>query len=211
MIPARLGSQRLHQKNLLTIDNKSIVKICAEKCVSSLAFEQVYINSESDKILNESPHGCLKYKRKNILANNRTTSEDFVKDFLTNIECDYLFQIHSIAPLLKIEEIINFVDSFIDSQKQVGLCYEKIILETTNHLNEPINFSFQEKQNSQDLPILKKINWCMTGWKTEGLLNEECLSFGSDRYFHEVTKLSGFVIKTMEDYFICKKLLEKKC
>jgi CMP-N-acetylneuraminic acid synthetase len=209
VIPARLGSQRLKKKNLLTINNKSLVNLCAEKCISSGRFDEVYINSESDEILDEAPYGCLKYKRRKDLANGVATSEDFIRDFLQNIECDYLFQIHTIAPLLTKEQIGDFVDHFIDSEKQVGFSCEKIILESLLG-NRPINFSFEKKENSQDLKNIHIINWAMTAWKNDvSLLEEECLSFGTTRYFYEIPRTSSIVIKTKQDYVICKKIMEK--
>ena len=211
VIPARLGSQRLKQKNLLMINNKSLVKLCAEKCLSSGRFDEVYINSESNLILNEAPAGCLKYKRNPDFANSIATSEDFIRDFVQNIECDYLFQIHTIAPLITISQVGDFVDGFIKSQKQVGLSCEKIVLESLID-GDPINFSFNNKQNSQDLKNLHVINWAMTAWKNDAsLLDQVCLSFGSNRYFHEISRITGLVIKTNEDYLVCKKLLEKQC
>lgn len=208
MIPARLGSQRLKKKNLLTINNKSIVKLCAEKCVNSGVFDEIYINSESDLILDEAPFGCIKYKRRSHLSDNISTSEDFIKDFCLNIKADYLFQIHSIAPLITIEQISSFVEFFVQSGRQVGFTYEKIILESL--LEEyPINFSFEQKNNSQDLKDIHVINWAITGWNlTSNIMKEKCISFGSTRYFFELPRINSTVIKTEEDYNLCKKILE---
>ena len=141
-------------------------------------------------------------------ANSIATSEDFIRDFMQNIECDYLFQIHTIAPLVTTDQISDFVDGFVESQKQVGLSYEKIILESLID-EQPINFDFQKKENSQDLKNVHVINWAMTAWKVDNeLIKEDCISYGSNRYYHEIPKIAGLVIKTHEDYIICKKLLE---
>lgn len=209
MVPARLGSNRLKKKNLLKIKDKSLVSLCLDKCLKSKCFSEVVLNTESEEIARQAPSGVRVYFRDEKHANDKATSEDFIRDFLSNNKCDYLFQIHTIAPLLSERDIEDFVYKFIESEKQVGLCYEKIILETTDEAENPINFSFKNKQNSQELKSLKKINWCMTGWRVEDILKEECLSFGTERYFHEVPKLTGFVIKTMQDYAICKKIMEK--
>lgn len=210
MIPARLGSNRLKKKNLLKIKDKSLVKMCIEKCIEANCFTNVVLNSESEEILSEANGICETFLRDKDKADSVATSEDFIRDFIKKYECDYLFQIHTIAPMLVSQDITHFVKSFIESGNQVGLCYEEIILETLDHKNNPINFSFNKKQNSQDLKSLKKINWSMTAWKTEEILQEKCLSFGTNRYLHRVPKLSGFVIKTMEDYLICKKIMENK-
>lgn len=211
MIPARLGSNRLKKKNLLEINGDTLVSICINKCKESSCFSDIYLNTEAEEIAAEGLGKCKVFIRDSFIANDSSTSEDFVRDFLSKVDCDYMFQIHTIAPLLRSEDIRKFVQDFIESGKQVGLCYERTILETVDSNNDPINFSYEKKQNSQDLEQLKTINWCMTAWKVDGILEEKCLSFGQSRYFHEVPKLSGFVIKTMEDYIICKKIMEKKC
>lgn len=211
MIPARLGSNRLKKKNLLKINGKTLVSTCIDKCSEASCFSEIYLNTESEEIISEGLGKCEIYKREESIADDSATSEDFVRDFLSKIDCDYLFQIHTIAPLLRVEDIRKFVQDFVESGMQVGLCYERMILETVDSKNQPLNFTFDQKQNSQDLEQLKLINWSMTAWKVDGILNEKCLSFGQSRYFHEVPKLSGFVIKTMEDYLICKKIMEKQC
>lgn len=208
MIPARLGSQRLKQKNLLKINNMSIVQLCAKKCIDSSVFDEVYINSESDIILQEAPPSCYKYKRNEKFANNQATSEDFVRDFISNVQSDYLFQIHSIAPLITVEQISSFVEAFVNSNKQVGLTYEKIILESLVE-EKPVNFTFKKKSNSQDLKDIHVINWAMTGWNLKSdVMKESCISFGSDRFFFELPRFNGSVIKTEQDYNFCKKILE---
>lgn len=211
MVPARLGSQRLSQKNLLEINGKTIVGMSAEKCVLSGLFEEVYLNSESDLILSKAPNGCKKYKRQQFLADNNATSDDFIRDFLRNISCDYLIQVHSIAPLVTVDQISSFVSGFVNSGKQVGLTCEKLVLETVGSLGDPVNFTFKEKTNSQDLEHLRMINWCITGWRVDDqLLKEKCLSFGSSRFYYELPRTSSIVIKNREDYELCKKILEKQ-
>ena len=102
----------------------------------------------------------------------------------------------------------DFVTNFVSSKKQVGLCYDEIILETMSDDNIPINFSYDKKQNSQDLKPLRRINWCMTGWKREGILDEKCVSFGKDRFFYKTPSFNSKMVKTFEDYLFCKTALE---
>jgi len=209
MIPARLGSNRLKKKNLLEINDKNLVEICIDKCIRSNMFDEIYLNSESEEILKFAKNKCKTYKRNEMLASSKVSGEEFLIDFLKNVECDYLFQIHTIAPLIKQEQVQNFVQDFISSKKQVGLCYDEVILETTDSSNIPINFSYDRKQNSQSLTPLKRINWAMTAWRTSDVLTEKCVSFGKDRFFYKIPSLNSKVIKTSEDYLFCKFVIEQ--
>jgi hypothetical protein len=170
----------------------------------------VYLNSESDLILAEAPDGCLQYLRSPELADSNSTSDDFVRSFLKDVDCDYLFQIHSIAPMITISNIKGFVKSFISSGADVGLCYEKVVLESMTDF-VPINFNFNKKQNSQDLVNTQVINWSMTAWKvSDELFSSPSISYGNTRHFYEIDKICGIVIKEKKDYDLCKVILENK-
>ena len=174
-------------------------------------FDEIYLNSESEEILKLSKNKCKAYKRNEFLASSKVSGEEFLIDFIKNIECDYLFQIHTIAPLITHTQVADFVTNFVSSKRQVGLCYDEIILETMSDDNIPINFSYDKKQNSQDLKPLRRINWCMTAWKREGILDEKCVSFGKDRFFYKTPSFNSKMVKTFEDYLFCKTALEGGC
>jgi CMP-N-acetylneuraminic acid synthetase len=48
MIPVRLGSKRVKNKNLRLIDGKPLICYVLETAVKSDIFDEIYINSESD-------------------------------------------------------------------------------------------------------------------------------------------------------------------
>ena len=113
--------------------------------------------------------------------------------------CDNLFQIHTIAPLLSIEEIQNFVTSFIASDAELGMSVENIELECL-YKDKPLNFSFNKKQNSQELTPVQKISWSMTAWKSKTFPHHDTT------FTFPISKLSALVIKTQEDFDICQSL-----
>ena len=80
MIPARLGSERLKQKNLLEINGKTLVEICIDKCIKSNMFDEIYLNSESEKILKFSKNKCKAYKRNEFFASSKVSGEEFLID-----------------------------------------------------------------------------------------------------------------------------------
>ena len=48
MIPVRLGSKRVKNKNLRLIDGKPLISYVLETTIKSNIFDEIYINSESD-------------------------------------------------------------------------------------------------------------------------------------------------------------------
>lgn len=215
MIPARLGSQRLKQKNLREIDGLSIIAHAIRKCITAGIFDEIWVNSESEIFGNiAKEEGVNFHKRPSELANHIATSEDFVYEFLTQHECDYLFQIHSIAPLLQINTIKNFVNKLINSNNDVLL---SCVLEQIEcaYQNNPLNFSYYNKTNSQDLKPIQKITWSITGWKKDNYikayLEKKCATYAGIVGYFAIDKMEGHVIKTEEDlefvkiYYILNK------
>ena len=64
MIPARLGSKRIINKNLRLLNGKPLISYIVESAKKSNAFDDIYINSESE-IFKEiaDQHGVMFYKR----------------------------------------------------------------------------------------------------------------------------------------------------
>lgn len=171
MIPARLGSQRLVRKNLQTLATMSLIEAAVTRCLESEAFDDVWVSSESQEILDLAEKaGANTHVRPDRLANNIATSEDFVADFLDSHPCNSLFQVHSIAPLIAPSRIRQFRDWFISEGFDTGLCVDRISLETL-YQEQPVNFSYARKENSQDLEPLVRINWAMTAWSSKSFLD----------------------------------------
>ena len=181
MIPARMGSQRLKLKNLKEIDGAPIIAHAIRKCLSSGVFDEVWVNSEHETFGEIAiKEGAFFHKRPKYLADSIATSEDFVYEFLNAHDCDYLFQVHSIAPLLQTNTIINFTEQMLITDIDVQLSCVNEQIECA-YQDSPINFSYNIKTNSQELKPVQKITWSITGWKREnyikGYLDKQCATY----------------------------------
>ena len=91
MIPARMGSQRLKKKNLAPLAGQPLITHAVEKCQASGCFDEIYINSENAEFSQfAEQYGIKFYQRPEELGNSVATSEQFVYDFLKNVDCDLL-------------------------------------------------------------------------------------------------------------------------
>lgn len=213
MIPARLGSQRLKKKNLEIFGNLTLIEYAIKRCLDANIFDEIYVNSESD-IFEQfaDKYGVYFYKRPLVLGNNASTSEEFVEDFLNNIECTSLYQIHSITPLLNAKQIRDFV-VFSEKNKNINTvlsCVEDQI--EVAYQNQPINFSFDTKTNSQDLKPVQRITWAATKWDKDTYLSAikhgEIGTYSGNVGFFSVGIYTGLAIKTEEDLKIANALRE---
>ena len=87
MIPVRLGSKRIKNKNLRLLDNKPLVAYVIEAAIKANIFDEIYINSESDifkEIANN--YGIKFYKRPEELSSDESTNDHFALDFMEKVE-----------------------------------------------------------------------------------------------------------------------------
>jgi CMP-N-acetylneuraminic acid synthetase len=210
MIPARMGSQRLKQKNLQEIDGTPIIAWAIRKCKSAGCFDAVYVNSEHEAFGEiAAQEGVLFHRRPAELANNIATSEQFVYEFMSKVPSDYVFQVHSIAPLLKAEEVRAFTEAMITGgyDSMLSCVHEQIECAMDG---QPLNFRFSEKTNSQELTPIQRITWSITGWRSAAYMAAadagETATYAGKIGFHPIGRLAGHIIKTQEDLDIARAL-----
>jgi len=211
MIPARMGSQRLTQKNLRTIRGVPLIARAIRKCKEAGCFDEIWVNSEDLAFAPIAEQEGVKFHHRPAeLGNNQATSEDFVKEFFRVHDCERLAQVHSIAPLLTAAEVRAFTDAWINSPFDVMLSCILDQIEVA-YQNQPVNFTFAEKTNSQDLQPLQRITWSITGWKRAVFLEAaeagENATYHGSVGFYPVSAISGHVIKTQMDLDIAEALL----
>ncbi|MGI3170746.1 cytidylyltransferase domain-containing protein [Pseudooceanicola sp. C21-150M6] len=211
MIPARMGSQRLKKKNLAPLAGQPLITHAIEKCVQSGCFDEVYVNSENAEFAQYAEaYGAKFYQRPEQLGDSVSTSEQFVYDFLKQVDCDAMVQVHSIAPLLTMEEVRDFTTAFVASDAEVMLsCIEDQI--EVAYQNQPVNFTFAEKTNSQDLKPVQRVTWSITGWRAKPYIDAveagRIGTYNGRIEFYPVSAISGHVIKTQTDLDIAEALL----
>ena len=115
LIPARSGSKGLKNKNLLKINNRTLVEIAIDNALSSKLISKVYLTSDSRKILDIGN----KKKINNIFRSKKyssdtATSKDVISHFLTQIKTleifnNYIVYIQPSSPLLKSKHINNAI------------------------------------------------------------------------------------------------------
>jgi CMP-N-acetylneuraminic acid synthetase len=213
MIPARMGSQRLKQKNLREIDGIPLITMAIRKCEEAAVFAGIWVNSEHLKFAEiAEQEGVFFHKRPAELANNKATSEQYIYEFLTDHECEYLVQVHSIAPLLTAQEVREFTKFFVSSEYDVLLSVVNEQIECA-YREKPVNFTYEEKTNSQDLQPVQRVTWSITGWKRSVYLDAfeagKCATYSGKVGYFPISRMAGLIIKHEEDLRMAEALYRK--
>jgi len=148
MIPARLGSTRVKNKNIRLLDSKPLVQHIIDSAKSASLTGEIYLNSES-KIFEEIAleNNINFYKRNPKLSSDEATNDDFSLDFMNNIDCDVLLQLLPTSPFVTSEQIDNFLQAMIEGNFQTMISTANVQIEAT-YKGNPINFD----QRSQTPP-----------------------------------------------------------
>lgn len=203
MIPARMGSQRLSRKNLRELAGVPLIVRAIRKCRAAGVFDEIWVNSEHpDFGAVAAQEGVRFHRRPEALGNHVATSEQYLAEFLESHPCDRLFQVHSIAPLLGVAEVRRFVRHMETDSCDCLLSTEAIQIECA-YRGQPVNFTFAEKTNSQDLEPVQRVSWSITGWRRDTYLAAthagRCATYAGKVGFFALDRLAAHVIKTEDD------------
>jgi CMP-N-acetylneuraminic acid synthetase/quercetin dioxygenase-like cupin family protein len=165
MIPARLGSTRVKNKNLRLIDGIPLIQYIVNAAKGSILLDEVYINSESTKFKGIAKKSGIKfYQRPEELSSDTATNDDFALDFIDNVECDILIQLLATSPFVTTDEIDSFIKAMLDGDFETMISVSNVQIECV-YKNKPINFNQREQTPpSQLLEPIKSYACSLMGW-----------------------------------------------
>ena len=217
MIPARMGSKRVKNKNLRMIKDKPLINYIIDATIKTNVFDDIYINSEAD-IFSEIADKCgIKfYKRPEKLSSDEATNDDFMLDFMENVQCDIVIQLLATSPFISPAEISAFVKQMVESDVDT-------LVSVKNHQIEclfdgsPINFNKKEKTPpSQFLKPVQAYACGIMGWKNEKFI-ENIKKYGAAYHggdgkigCFELRGYSAIDIDSEDDFLLAEAVAEKK-
>jgi regulator of RNase E activity RraA/CMP-N-acetylneuraminic acid synthetase len=110
-LPVKGISERIKNKNVQLLDGKPLFLYTLEKLISCDFIDEVYLDSESDKIFElASELDFKKIKRDKILANNKTDGNKLLMNEVSKVKGDIYIQILCTSPFIEIETIKKGVE-----------------------------------------------------------------------------------------------------
>ena len=174
MIPARLGSKRVHNKNIRLIDGKPLISFIIETVIKSECFDlkDIYLNSESDVFRHiANNYGISFYKRPDHLSTDEYTNDDFSLDFLENVDTDVLYQFLPTSPFVTSQQVKDFVQKMEDEKLDTLVSLSENRIECVYDGN-PINFDQKKKTPpSQSLDPIYSYACGLMAWRKNNFLD----------------------------------------
>jgi len=216
IIPARGGSKRLPNKNILELKGKPLIAWSIEAAKKSKYIDNIVVSSDSDKILDiAKKYSVITIKRPDSLATDTASSIDVIKHVVENIKekYDYIVLLQPTSPLRNEEHIDEAIEELIKKNADaiVSVCEIDHPVEWSNVLPENLSMeNFISKENlkrSQDLPKRYRINGAIYICKTDKFLEEKTLLLEKNIFAYVMDKKYSVDIDDEFDFKLAEVLL----
>lgn len=212
LIPIKLGSKRVPQKNIkLFFDGTPLMHFIQKACIEAKNIDEVYIYC-SDDVVKEYVLSGVKYlKRPKYLDGDNINANDIIREFMKMVEADIYVNAHTTSPFAKSETIEECVEKVASGEYDSAFCAEA--LRTFMWENGiPINFDPDHFPRTQDLPLIYSETSIAYVFTKDSFLKHN-RRLGSNPYIKEVDKIEAMDIDYPEDFEICnviyKEMLKK--
>ena len=217
IIPARGGSKRLPNKNILNLNGKPLTAWSIEAAKKSTKIDDVVITSDSEKILNIAKQYNVKaIKRPDFLANDTATTFDAIKHAIETLDdkYEYIVLLQPTSPLRNekhIDEAIELLEQK-NADAVISVCEMEHSPLWSNTLPENLdmsNFLRDEVKNkrSQDLDKYYRLNGAIYICRTDRLLKEKTFFIKDKIYAYIMDRKSSVDIDDEIDFKLAKVIL----
>ena len=162
IIPARSGSKRIKDKNIINFYNKPLISYSIKKAISSKLFNKVIVSTDSKKIkrISEKFGAKVPFIRSKKLSNDKTGTMEVLIDAIkktNSVNEKFCCLFYPTSPLIKAIDL-NKAFNILKSKKNADGIFT--IAEYNSHpmrslilKNNFVNFKFSSyrKKNSNDL------------------------------------------------------------
>ena len=150
-LPVKGQSSRVKNKNLRLLDGKPLFMHTLEKLVNSSLFDEVFLDTESQEIINAAEEiDCQVLKRDKALASNKTNGNKLFENQIAKVDADIYVQILCTSPFISTETIKEGINLLIESQE-----YDSVVLvkkeKQYNWIDNKPDYDSIEIPNSEDL------------------------------------------------------------
>jgi len=154
LIPIKLQSQRVKNKNLRPLGNHELCWYVPNTLLESNLIDEVYIFCSDEKVMKYVPKGCIFLKRDTSLDSNETKGFQIYESFIKQIVADVYILAHTTSPFLKLESLNDAIARVLSGEYDSSFSAKKIQTFAW-YQGKPINYDIANVPRTQDMePIL---------------------------------------------------------
>lgn len=220
VIPARGGSKRLPNKNLLDLVGKPLINYTIDASLKSKYITKTIVSSDDDKILEVAKlNGSNIIKRPVELASDHSSSFSAVEHTILNQnkKFDYVVLLQPTSPLRDETDIDNAIELLKKKKADAIISVSQLehsplwsnTLPKNNSLVDFLDSSVLNSR-SQDLETYYRLNGAIYICKTDLLLKERTFFLNNNIYGYKMDKESSVDIDDIYDFKLAECIINSR-
>ena len=208
LIPIKLGSKRVPGKNIKPFfDGTPLMSFIQQACLDAKNIDEVYIYCSDDAVIPYVLPGVTYLKRPEYLDGDNINANDFIREFMKQVDADIYVNAHTTSPFAKPETIEECVEKVASGEYDSAFCAEALRTFMWED-GKPINFDPDHFPRTQDLPLIYGETSIAYVFTKESFLKHN-RRLGSKHYVKEVSKTDAIDIYYPEDFEIANAIYKE--
>lgn len=209
VIPVRVGSQRVKNKNLKPFGDTTLLALKIDNLLKVSKINEIIVNTDSEEAIElAKAKGVLFHRRDPYYASSECTNSEFLEHLGIVTNTDIFAYCPCTTPFITPSTISSSLEKFINSNTHDCLATVSPVKEFLWLDGNPINYQRDKQPNSQNLPDIYALNFGLNLISRENLiLNKNIV--GLNPIFTVTDEIEGLDIDTPLDFFIAEQIYLK--
>ena len=205
LIPARGGSKRIPNKNVISINGNPLISYSIREALKLT--EDVYVSTDCDKIAMVAKEwGAKVIERPSSISGAHSKTEEAVKHFLELKDTDMIVVLQATSPLVRYDMISEGIQLLKKYDSVISVCEDRSFY--WDSYGKPVNFIPGERPRTQDMMPWYKENGAFY-ITTKESFNKTGLLYSGKAGFVEMSGEESIDIDNIEDVKLLKKIIKK--
>lgn len=205
VIPVRIGSQRVKNKNLKPFGDRSLLELKIDNLLKVGRIDEIIVNTDSDEAIEMAISKGVKFhRREEYYASSECTNSEFLQHLGLVTETDIFAYCPCTTPFILPETIDNAIKTFLSNTSCDSLATVSNIKEFLWLESNPINYERDKQPNSQNLPNIVALNFGLNLISRDNLIKFKNI-VGFNPIFEIVQEIEGLDVDTPLDFFFAEQ------
>ena len=208
LIPIKLGSTRVPGKNIKPFfDGTPLMHFIQRTCLNAKRIDEVYIYCSDETVKDYILPGVRFLKRPKFLDLDTANANDFIREFMKEVDADIYVNAHTTSPFSKAETIDELIEKVASGEYDSAFCAENIKTFLWSD-GRPLNFDPSHFPRTQDLSDIYGETSIAYVFTKKSFI-EHNRRLGVKPYIKEVGKIEAMDIDYPEDFEIADAIYKE--
>ena len=212
IIPARAGSKRIKNKNLIQIKKKPLLQYSIESAIKSKKINKVFVSSDGKGILDFAKKFKVNIlKRSKKISKDNTSTERVIDDFISELKIlndlpDYIVLLQPTSPFRNNNDIDNSINLLLKNRFDSlfsGCLNKNLFWIDKKKYPRPLNYNYEKRAMEQSFKGQIMENGSIYVFDSKKY--KGCRLFGKIGYYL-MNKTNSIQIDDIEDVKIANKI-----